>query len=97
MLEKALTSVSEMESAYHTWRNCPLTVRKEVISRIREKLLTHAEQYARAITTDMNKPLAQALAELKNVLAFAIITSLILTTFSVPNLCRAVGQRVMSA
>ncbi|MFC2610963.1 MAG: aldehyde dehydrogenase family protein [Capnocytophaga granulosa] len=65
MLEKALTSVSEMESAYHTWRNCPLTARKEVISRIREKLLTHAEQYARAITTDMNKPLAQALAEVK--------------------------------
>ena len=65
MLEKALTSVSEMESAYHTWRNCPLTARKEVISRIREKLLTHAEQYARAITTDMNKPLAQSLAEVK--------------------------------
>ena len=65
MLEKALTSVSEMESAYHTWRNRPLTTRKEVISRIREKLLTHAEQYARAITTDMNKPLAQAIAEVK--------------------------------
>ena len=65
MLEKALTSVSEMESAYHTWRNCPLTARKEVISRIQEKLLTHAEEYARAITTDMNKPLAQALAEVK--------------------------------
>ena len=65
MLEKALTSVSEMESAYHTWRNRPLTTRKEVISRIREKLLTHAEQYAKAITTDMNKPLAQSLAEVK--------------------------------
>ena len=42
MLNKALTSVSEMESAYHTWRNRPLTTRKEVISRIREKLLTPA-------------------------------------------------------
>ena len=65
MLDKALTAVSELESAYHTWKVLPLVTKKEVIARIKEKLLTHTEQYARAITTDMNKPLAQSVAEVK--------------------------------
>ena len=65
MLEKALTAVSEVESAYHTWKTLPLASRKETIVRIKEKLLAHSEKYAKAITTDMNKPLAQSLAEVK--------------------------------
>ena len=65
MLEKALTAVSEVENAYHTWKTLPLASRKETIVRIKEKLLAHSEEYAKAITTDMNKPLAQSLAEVK--------------------------------
>ena len=65
MLEKSLTIVSEMESAYHTWRMQSLALRKETISRIKKKLLSHTEEYAKAITTDMNKPLAQSIAEVK--------------------------------
>ena len=64
-IEKALTSVSEMENAYHTWRMYPLASRKEIIIHIKEKLLTHTELYAKAITTDMNKPLTQSIAEVK--------------------------------
>ncbi len=65
MLEKSLTIVSEMENAYHTWRMQSLALRKETISRIKKKLLSHTEEYAKAITTDMNKPLAQSIAEVK--------------------------------
>ena len=65
MLEKALNIVSEVENAYHTWKTRPLASRKESIVRIKEKLLAHSEKYAKAITTDMNKPLAQSLAEIK--------------------------------
>ncbi len=65
MLDKALTAVSELESAYHTWKVLPLVRKKEVVARIKEKLLAHSEEYAKAITTDMNKPLAQSLAEVK--------------------------------
>ena len=64
-IEKALTSVSEMENAYHTWRMYSLASRKEIIIHIKEKLLTHTELYAKAITTDMNKPLTQSIAEVK--------------------------------
>lgn len=65
MLEKALNIVSEVENAYHTWKTRPLASRKESIVRIKEKLLAHSEKYAKAITTDMNKPLVQSLAEIK--------------------------------
>ena len=65
MLNKALTAVSKVENAYHTWKTLPLASRKETIVRIKEKLLAHSEKYAKAITTDMNKPLAQSLAEVK--------------------------------
>ena len=65
MINKALTAVSEVENAYHTWKTRPLASRKETIVRIKEKFLVHSEKYAKAITTDMNKPLAQSLAEVK--------------------------------
>ena len=65
MLDKALTSVSKLESAYLAWKALPLASRKQTITRIQEKLLTHTEEYASAITTDMNKPLAQSIAEVK--------------------------------
>ena len=48
MLEKALNIVSEVESAYHTWKTLPLASRKETIVRIKEKLLAHSEKYAKA-------------------------------------------------
>ena len=65
MLDKALTSVSKLESAYLAWKALPLASRKQTITRIQERLLTHTEEYASAITTDMNKPLAQSIAEVK--------------------------------
>ena len=65
MLDKALTSVSKLESAYLAWKALPLASRKQTITRIQEKLLAHTEEYASAITTDMNKPLAQSIAEVK--------------------------------
>lgn len=43
MLDKALTAVSEVENAYHTWKTLPLASRKESIVRIKEKLLAHSE------------------------------------------------------
>ena len=65
MLNKALSTVSKLESAYLAWKALPLASRKQTITRIQEKLLAHTEEYASAITTDMNKPLAQSLAEVK--------------------------------
>ena len=65
MLDKALTSVSKLESAYLAWKALPLASRKQTITRIQERLLTHTEESASAITTDMNKPLAQSIAEVK--------------------------------
>ena len=65
MLNKALSTVSKLESAYLAWKALPLASRKQTITRIQEKLLTHTEEYASAITTDMNKPLAQSIAEVK--------------------------------
>ena len=65
MLDKALTSVSKLESAYLAWKALPLASRKQTITRIQKKLLAHTEEYASAITTDMNKPLAQSIAEVK--------------------------------
>ena len=65
MLDKALTSVSKLESAYLAWKALPLASRKQTITRIQERLLTQTEEYASAITTDMNKPLAQSIAEVK--------------------------------
>ena len=37
MLDKALTAVSELESAYHTWKVLPLVRKKEVVVRIQGK------------------------------------------------------------
>ena len=65
MLNKALSTVSKLESAYLAWKALPLASRKQTITRIQERLLTHTEEYASAITTDMNKPLAQSIAEVK--------------------------------
>lgn len=63
--EQAFLIVEELQESYQKWRKHTLRERIEVIEKVRDKLLKNTELYARAITSDMNKPISQAIAEVK--------------------------------
>ncbi|MDO4782230.1 MAG: NAD-dependent succinate-semialdehyde dehydrogenase [Capnocytophaga felis] len=63
--EKAFWVVEELHDSYQKWKKCTLQKRIEIIEEVRDKLLKNTELYARAITSDMNKPISQAIAEVK--------------------------------
>ena len=59
------TVLKTVECSFFKWRDFSLSDRIEVVRDIKNRLLDHKQQYAKAITTDMNKPIAQALAEVE--------------------------------
>jgi len=54
-----------LETSYLKWRSFSLNDRIEVLKSIKENLLINKEKYAHCITTDMNKPIKLALAEVE--------------------------------
>lgn len=54
-----------LQSSFFKWRDFSIGDRIAVVKNIRNRLLENKYEYARAITTDMNKPLKQSLAEIE--------------------------------
>jgi succinate-semialdehyde dehydrogenase / glutarate-semialdehyde dehydrogenase len=52
------------DNAFKTWKTTPVSVRQGYISSIKSKLVSKRDVYAKLITTEMGKPLVQAIAEL---------------------------------
>ncbi len=63
--EEAFLHIETVHSSYLQWKLFSVAQRIEVIKDIREKLLKNTRKYAEAITEDMNKPIAQSVAEVK--------------------------------
>ena len=57
--------IETMQSSFLKWRDFSLNDRISVLKHIREKLLQNKRDYAHAITTDMNKPIKLAIAEVE--------------------------------
>ena len=57
--------IETMQSSFLKWRDFSLNDRISVLKDIREKLLQNKLDYAHAITTDMNKPVKLAIAEVE--------------------------------
>lgn len=57
--------IETMQSSFLKWRDFSLNDRISVLKDIREKLLQNKRDYAHAITTDMNKPIKLAIAEVE--------------------------------
>ncbi len=57
--------IETMQSSFLKWRDFSLDDRISVLKDIREKLLLNKQDYAHAITTDMNKPIKLAVAEVE--------------------------------
>lgn len=57
--------IETMQSSFLKWRDFSLNDRISVLKNIREKLLQNKRDYAHAITTDMNKPIKLAIAEVE--------------------------------
>jgi len=54
-----------LQSSFFKWRDLDLSDRIAVVKDIRNRLLENKYEYARAITSDMNKPVKQSLAEIE--------------------------------
>lgn len=59
------TLLKTVEYSFFKWRDFSLSDRIAIVKDIRNRLLENKHEYARAITTDMNKPIQQALAEVE--------------------------------
>src|SRR5690554_5273413 len=59
------TLLKTVECSFFKWRDFSLSDRIAIVKDIRNRLLENKHEYARAITTDMNKPIQQALAEVE--------------------------------
>jgi len=59
------TLLKTVECSFLKWRDYNLNDRITIVEDIRDRLLNNKQQYANAITADMNKPIAQALAEIE--------------------------------
>jgi len=57
--------IETMQSSFLKWRDFSLDDRISVLKNIKEKLLQNKRDYAHAITTDMNKPIKLAIAEIE--------------------------------
>lgn len=58
-------TLETLQSSFIKWRDFPLNDRISVLKSIRENLLQNKFDYAYAITTDMNKPIKLAIAEVE--------------------------------
>jgi len=59
------TIIETLECSFLKWRDFSLTDRIAILKSIKERLLEKKHDYAHAITTDMNKPIQQAIAEVE--------------------------------
>ncbi|MFK8271140.1 NAD-dependent succinate-semialdehyde dehydrogenase [Capnocytophaga stomatis] len=57
--------IENIQNSYLLWKEYPVSQRIEIIKEIRDKLLKNTELYAKAITSDMGKPISQSIAEVK--------------------------------
>jgi succinate-semialdehyde dehydrogenase/glutarate-semialdehyde dehydrogenase len=57
--------LGHMQEAYHGWRAVSVDERVRYVRAMATHLETHCEQYARAITEEMGKPITQAEAEIQ--------------------------------
>ncbi|MDO5105911.1 NAD-dependent succinate-semialdehyde dehydrogenase [Capnocytophaga sp.] len=64
-LQQAFAHLEQMQKSYSLWKDVPLQKRIDIVLEIKNKLLTNTELYARAVTEDMNKPIAQSIDEVK--------------------------------
>lgn len=64
-LEEAFLDIEMMQSSQIKWASLTLKDRIEIVRDIQQKLELHTQEYAEAITKDMNKPIAQSIAEVK--------------------------------
>src|SRR5690606_11105423 len=64
-LQQAVEKTEEMQQSFVRWKFLPLTERIAGVKKIRQNLLDNLEQYAKAITEDMNKPIVQSRAEVR--------------------------------
>lgn len=66
MITDSTTHILEtLQSSFLKWRDYPLADRIAILKNIKEKLLQNKQEYAHAITTDMNKPIKLALTEVE--------------------------------
>ena len=66
MAQDSTSVITEtMQSSFLKWRDFSLNDRISVLKNIREKLLQNKRDYTHAITTDMNKPIKLAIAEVE--------------------------------
>ncbi len=64
-LDSTSVIIETMQSSFLKWRDFSLDDRISVLKNIKEKLLQNKRDYAYAITTDMNKPIKLAIAEVE--------------------------------
>lgn len=53
------------DETFKTWRKVPFDDKQKLIARLAEVLLERKEELARQITTEMNKPISQSIAEIE--------------------------------
>lgn len=64
-LETALSKLNIVQSSYFKWKSFSLKDRIAIVLDIKKTLLENKEEYAKAITSDMNKPIKQSIAEVE--------------------------------
>ena len=64
-LENALNQLQVVECSFMKWKTFSLKYRVQVVEDIKKTLLENKEKYAKAITSDMNKPIKQSMAEVE--------------------------------
>lgn len=64
-LNHALAQLQIVQCSFLKWRTFTLEDRLAVVEDIKNQLLENKHKYAKAITTDMNKPISQSLAEVE--------------------------------
>ena len=64
-LNHALAQLKIVQCSFLKWRTFSLDDRLAVVEDIKNQLLENKHMYAKAITTDMNKPISQSLAEVE--------------------------------
>lgn len=65
MLQTTQQAIETVQASFLKWKDFELTTRINTVKDIKKRLLENKQQYAHAITTDMNKPIALALAEVE--------------------------------
>lgn len=59
------TSINSAQQAFREWKNKSFTDRQKLLSVLADVLEESKEEYAKLITTEMNKPISQSIAEIE--------------------------------